>query len=671
MGSLIIRAGNVNFAGVKPDHLPGNLLGETAARVRTARMVLGIGVLALVFAACSTSATSSNGSGGNSSAVSTGGGAGGTVTGGSPVAGGSGMAGATGHGGSTLGTGGGAGGISAGGGALGSDAAVGGGGGGAQAHGGAGADVRSGGGDLISPDAGGQFASDVPIANDAAGPTTSFGLVTTNRYDNERTGSNTQETILNASNVNQAQFGLLYSFTVDAQVYAQPLYVSNLKFNDGTTKNTLFVATEHNTVYAFDADGGSKTPIWSRNLGPSGSTNVFGCGDMIPETGITGTPVIDTAAGIIFLVTKGVEGGNWVMRLHAIDIKTGEEGAGSPIPLTATVNGTGDGSAGGKVSFNPLTALNRSGLLLLNGIVYIAFASHCDHGPYHGWILGYSYANGAFTQAHVFNVSPNGYDGGIWQSAVGLLADANGIYFAAGNGSTNLAATPPDISESVARLSLTDLSIKDYWSPTDDVAMSSADNDLSCGAILLPHNRVITGAKGGQIYLLDRANLGGFSASGNKNLQSLNPPNGGLYGGPVDYQVPGGPEWVYLWPVNSPLLGYQVDPTTFLLQTAPTQQKVAGPAHPGGVLTLSSNGKPGSGVLWASTPQTDAWHSTAVGTLYAFDASDITKLLWSSQQNAARDALGNYAKFNPPIVVDGHVYLATFSNAIRVYGLLN
>jgi hypothetical protein len=612
------------------------------------------------------------------SAGSGGGGTGGGGAGGSGPSGRGGSV-ASGSGGSTVGSGGASGGSTSGSGgtsgakspdasAAGSDAPTG--GGGVQADGSMVGDGNGGAGDGRSPEAGGQDVSDVPIGSEVSGPPPSAVSVLTNRNDNQRSGSNTNESILNTSNVNQTQFGSMYSFTVDGQVYAQPLYLSYLKFNDGTTKNTLFVATEHNTVYAFDADGATTTPIWSKNLGPSGPTSGFGCGDMNPETGITSTPVIDTTAGMIYVVSKGVESGAWVMRLHAMDIKTGQEGPGSPIPITATVNGTGDGSVGGKVAFNPETQLNRPGLLLDHGNIYLAFASLCDHGPYHGWILGYSYANGAFTQTHVFNISPNGSEGGIWQSGVGLFSDADGIYFAAGNGSTNPMSTPPDVSESVARLSFTDLSIQDFWTPTGYAGMNAADNDISCGATLLPHDRVITGTKGGQIFLLDRTNLGKYNAAGNKNLQTLAPPNGGVYGGPVYYHVPGGPEWVYLWPVNSPLLGYQMDPATYLLKTTPTQQNIATPAHPGGILTLSSNGTAGSGVLWASAPQADAWHTTAAGTLYAFDASDISKVLWTSEQNSTRDTLGNFAKFTTPTVVNGRVFMATFSNAVRVYGLL-
>jgi hypothetical protein len=334
------------------------------------------------------------------------------------------------------------------------------------------------------------------------------------------------------------------------------------------------------------------------------------------------------------------------------------------VSITATVNGTGSGSSGGKITFDPHVQFNRPGLLLDQGNIYLAFSSQCDFGSYHGWILGYSYANGAFTQTRVFNISPNGSRGGIWQSGVGLSADATGIFFAAGNGSTNPTSTPPDLSESVGRLSRTNLSIQDFFTPTNYASMNASDTDLSSGPALLPHNRIITGTKGSTIFLLDSTNLGKFHSSGNQNLQTFST-GSGLWGAPVDYQVPGGPEWVYMWPVSSPLLGYQMDPTTHLLTMPPTQQKIATPGHPGGVLTLSSNGTAGSGILWASVP------GSSGGTLYAFDASDISKLLWSSTQNAARDAVGNYAKFTPPVVVNGRVFMASFSKVVRAYGLLH
>jgi len=501
--------------------------------------------------------------------------------------------------------------------------------------------------------------------------------VVTNRYDNQRSGSNLQEGRLSTAAVASGRFGLQFSLSVDGQQYAQPLYLSGLALADGTTHNVVFVATMHNSVFAYDADGGSTSPLWSKNLGPSGPTNGFGCTDTATEVGITSTPVIDPAAGTLYTVTKGVESGSWVQRLHALDVKTGQERAGSPVVITATVNGSGAGSSGGKLTFDPFTQLNRSGLLLDHGTLYIAFASHCDKSPYHGWIFAYTYANGAFTQNRVYNISPNGSEGGIWQAGVGLSSDADGLYFAAGNGSTNPNTSALDLSESVVRLGLADFSLKDYWIPTAYSSLNSADADLSTGAILLPHNRLVTGSKDGRMYVLDRTNFGKYNASGDQILQTLTTPGkeagqrGHLHGGPIYYQVPGGAEWLYLWPEEGPLIGYKFDPTTHLLQTPETQSNVFVPGHPGGILSLSANGTAGSGVLWGSVPQQDAWHQTEPGTLYAVDAADITRVLWSSQQNATRDAVGNFAKFTPPMIANGHVYMATFSNALRVYGMLN
>lgn len=498
----------------------------------------------------------------------------------------------------------------------------------------------------------------------------------TNRYDNQRTGSNTHETVLNTSNVNSSRFGLLYSRTVDGQLYAQPLYMSHVTFADGSVRNLVFAATMHNTVYAFDADGTSDTPVWSKNLGPSGPTSGFGCSDTLGEVGITATPVIDANSGIIYVLSKGLENGTWVQRLHALDLRTGAERAGSPTVLAASVSGSGVDAVNGKITFGAQLQLGRSGLLLDNGIVYMAFASHCDKGPYHGWILGYSYSGNSFAQSKVFNLSPNGVAGGIWQAGVGLSSDNDGIYFAAGNGSTNPAASSLDVSESVVRLGR-DMSIQDYWIPKDYRSLNSADADLSSGAILLPHDRLLTGSKDGRLYVLNRTNLSKYNAGGDQILQTLTTPGkaagqrGHLHGGPVYYQIPGGSEWIYLWPEQGPLVGYQMDPNTHLLITPEKQSALSTPGHPGGMLTLSSNGAPGSGILWASVPKGDAWHDTVPGILYAVDAADITHVLWTSDQNASRDAVGNFAKFSPPTVVEGRVFLGTFSNALRVYGLRN
>lgn len=499
--------------------------------------------------------------------------------------------------------------------------------------------------------------------------------VTTNRYDNQRTGSDKSESLLSTAAVSSGQFGLQFSRSVDGSQYAQPLYLSGLVMSDGSTHNVVFAATMHNTVYAFDADGNGTSPLWSKNLGPSGPVNGFGCTDTAVEVGITSTPVIDQAAGTMYVVSKGVENSAWVQRLHALDVKSGQERAGSPIVISASVNGTGAGSVGGKVSFNADNQLNRSGLLLDHGTVYIAFASHCDKAPYHGWILAYTYANSALSQTRAFNISPNGSAGGIWQGGVGLSSDADGLYVSAGNGSTNPSTL--DLSESVFRLGLTDFTLKDYWIPKSYSSLNGADADMSTGAVILPHDRVVTGSKDGQLYLLNRTNFGHYNASADQILQAFDTPGkdagerGHVHGGPIYYQVPGGAEWLFVWPEEGPLVGYQFDATTHLLKTPATLSQIYSPGHPGGIMSLSSNGTAGSGVLWASLPQEDAWHQTEPGTLYAIDAANIQHVLWSSQQNAARDAVGNFAKFTPPTIANGRVYLATFSNTLRVYGLLN
>ena len=503
--------------------------------------------------------------------------------------------------------------------------------------------------------------------------------VTTNRYDNARSGVDLQETTLTTANVNPSRFGLLFSRTVDGQIYAQPLYVGGLTMPDKKVHDVVYVATEHNTLYAFDADAASATaPLWSLNVGPSGSNS---CDNLAPEVGITSTPVIDQAAGTIYFVSKGQEAGGWVQRIHAVNIVTGIERPGSPTVIAASVKGTGAGASGGTIAFDPATQLNRPGLLLVGGVVYAAFASHCDAGTYHGWVLGYAYDGTKFSQALAFNVSPNGSKGGIWQAGVGLSSDGTNIYVVAGNGSTNPSAAALDLSESVFRLRISDYSVQDYWIPAAYSSLNAADSDLSSGAVLLPHNLLLTGSKDGRLYVLDATNLGKYNAGGDRILQTLTTPgkaNGALghvHGGVIYYASPnGGGERVFLWPEDSPLMEYTLNATTRNLGgllTDPIPTASFTPGHPGAILTLSANGSvAGTGILWASFPTqngTDgAWHTTSAGDLFALDASDITNVLWS-------DTTGtwNVAKFAPPLVANGHVYVGTFSNSLRVYGLTN
>ena len=504
-------------------------------------------------------------------------------------------------------------------------------------------------------------------------------VVATNRYDNARSGANLQETKLTAANVNGNQFGLLFSRAVDGQIYAQPLYVAGVTMSDKKLHNVVYVATEHNTLYAFDADDATaSTPLWSLNVGPSGTNT---CDNLAPEIGITSTPVIDPAAGTIYFISKGQEAAGWVQRIHAVNIVTGAERAGSPVVIAASVKGTGAGASAGNVAFDASTQLNRPGLLLANGVVYAAFASHCDAGAYHGWILGYSYDGTRFQQVLAYNVSPNGSQGGIWQAGVGLSSDGTSIYVVAGNGSTNPSAAALDLSESVFRLQISDYSVQDYWIPSAYSSLNAVDADLSSGAVLLPHNIVTTGSKDGRIYLLDAANLGKFSATTDKILQTLTTPGkasggrGHVHGGPIYYNLPaGGGERVFVWPEDSPLMQYTLNATSRTLGglvTDPIPTATFTPGHPGAILTLSANGSvPGTGILWATFPTQNgidgAWHTTSAGALYAIDATNITKVLWSESTGT-----WNVAKFAPPVVANGHVYVGTFSQSLRVYGLTN
>jgi hypothetical protein len=514
----------------------------------------------------------------------------------------------------------------------------------------------------------------------AAGGRTGSGVtaVATNRYDDQRSGANMQETILTTTNVGSGKFGLQFSRAVDGQIYAQPLYLAGVNAPDGRAHDVVYVATAHNTVYAFDADDpAASTPLWQRSLGPAGSTSVFSCTDMTPEVGITATPAIDTATGALYVVAKSLESGSWIHRLHVLDVGTGAELPGSPVVITATVPGTSDGTS--MVTFNATNQVSRPGLFLRNGTVYFAYASHCDTSPFHGWIFAYAYNGAQLTQTHAVMLTPTGWGGGgIWQSGVGLSASSDSLFFAAGNGSTDPFASTPIVAEGVARLSLPDLTQRDYWIPTQYTSLNNADADLSSGAILMPHNLLMTGSKDGRLYVLDSTNLGGYHTDSDHIIQTVTTPGkasgqqGHLHGGPIYFNLPGGGgEIIYMWPENAPLVGYRLDPTARTLGGTPVQTSTIVTGHPGGMLSLSANGSTaGTAVLWASAPKSDAWHQTAPGILYALDASDVTKLLWSSDQNAARDGVGNFAKFNTPVVANGRVYMATFSNTLQVYGLL-
>jgi chitodextrinase len=499
--------------------------------------------------------------------------------------------------------------------------------------------------------------------------------VLTQHNDIGRTGANLKETFLNTSNVKVNQFGKLFKRSVDGQIYAQPLYVSNVSIPNQGSHNVLYIATMHNSVYAFDADNpNASTPLWQRNLGPSVPQTDVGDGDIKIEIGITSTPVIDLSSHTLYCVAKTKENTSYFQRLHELDITTGQPKSGSPVVITASASGSGDASVNGKISFNPLRQLNRPALLLLNGVIYLAFGSHGDLSPYHAWVLSYNATT--LQQMAIFNGTSNGSRGGIWQGGQGLVADANGyIYLMTGNGTFDYNTGGPDLGMSFIKLTTPGLDVADWFTPYNVDSLNSGNLDLGgSGPLLIPGtNLVLGGGKEGVFHLLNRNSMGHFHAGGNSQIvQNFKATAGHIHGSPIYWNGPNGP-MIYVWSEQDKLKQFKF--ANGLLQTTPvaTSTMYVPNGVPGAMLSLSANGSAaGSGIVWASHPyDADANPATVAGIFRAFDASNVSVELWNSKQNAARDDVGNFAKFCPATVANGKVYLATFSNQLVVYGRLN
>ena len=379
--------------------------------------------------------------------------------------------------------------------------------------------------------------------------------VLTYHNDLARTGQNLNETLLTPASVGSPQFGQLFSYPVDGQIYTQPLYLPGVIVPGKGIHNVVFVATEHDSVYAFDADNHLAAPLWQVSFlnSAQGVTTAsaadLGCGSITPEVGITGTPVIDPATGTLYVVAMTEEGpaDNYVHRLHALDVATGAEKPGSPVEIQASVPGTGDGNT--TVQFEPWLYKERAGLLLLNGVVYTAWSSHCDSGNYHGWIIGYNawgYDARSLQQTAVFTDTPNWNAGSFWQAGAAPAADSNAnIYVVSANGTFDANMGGSDLGESVLRLSTAKglLAATDYFTPYNADALSDQDLDLgSSGALLLPEGTgsaahphlLVSGSKDGTIYLLDRDHLGHFQPGGDTQIvQSLAGAVGPLFGIPT------------------------------------------------------------------------------------------------------------------------------------------
>jgi Chitobiase/beta-hexosaminidase C-terminal domain len=509
--------------------------------------------------------------------------------------------------------------------------------------------------------------------------------VLTWRYDLTHAGQNTQETALTPQNVNPSSFGKLFSVSVDSTVYAQPLYVPALQMSDGLVHNVLFVATENDSIYAFDADSSAK-PIWQISLltaahgAGAGATAVpwqdAGSPDVAPTVGITGTPTINPATNTMYVVAATKESGNYFSRLHAINIITGQEQPGSPVNITATVTGTGNGSSGGKLTFSPLWENQRPALNYYNGYVYFGYAAHGDLGPWHGWLFAYNATT--LKQSAVMCLTPNGVGAGLWASGAGMPIDTstNRMFIATGNG--NWSAPPftsaSEYGESVVAINLSNggLTPVDEFTSFNYAALTSKDWDLGAGGLLMldqqgafPHELIIAG-KEGRITTLDRDNLGGLASGASSNTNAIQDNDTALPAGMGLWSTPA--YWngnVYIWAAkNHPML-FQIN--SGIMDSTPSNEASITSTGRGATFSVSSNGTQ-DGIAWVV--DYDQYQTNGPAILYAWNANDLSQPLYASNTNSARDTAGPANKFSIPMVTNGKVYIP-FNGGVDVYGLIN
>jgi hypothetical protein len=509
----------------------------------------------------------------------------------------------------------------------------------------------------------------------AAAPVARSQDVLTYHNDVARTGQNLNETILTPGNVNSSTFGRLFTLSVDGKVDAQPLVANGVAIAGQGTHNLLVVVTEHDSAYAFDADTGM--PLWHASTLKAGETSSDSrnCGQVSPEIGITSAPVIDRSRGpngAVYLVAMSKDGsGNYHQRLHALDLSKGTELFNGPKEIEATYPGTGPNSSGGRVIFDPAQYKERTGLLLLNGVIYTAWASHCDNPPYTGWIMGYNQTT--LAQKTVLNVTPNGNDGAIWMAQAGLAADSSGnIYLLDANGTfdskLNASGFPGkgDYGNAFLKLSTSSgLAVADYFEMKNEHQENSTDTDLgSGGALVLPDlndgagktwHLAVGAGKDGNIYVVNRDAMGKFSTNANNIYQEV--PNalaGGVWAMPAYFN-----NTIYYGPVGSPIFAFPISKAK--LDAGPTAQTSNPFAYPGTTPSISAN-KAQDGIVWAT-------ENLFRGVLYAYDATDLKELYNSNQAPGGRDHFGAGNKFVPPTIANGKVYVGA-STGVGVFGLL-
>lgn len=501
--------------------------------------------------------------------------------------------------------------------------------------------------------------------------------VLTANYDTARTNSNLNERILTSSNVSAATFGKIGTLPVDGQIYAQPLHVSGIQLPALGARDVVYTATMHNSVYAFDAGApASITPLWHVNLGDSvpSSTLSITSGDstwlytdILPEIGILSTPVIDLERQAIYVVAETLEASVPLFRIHALSLTDGREMFNGPVVIAASITGTGAGSHDGTLAFDPSMHLQRPGLALSHGIVYVAFGSHGDMPPFHGWMIAYDAAD-LRHRVGVFNATPNGSGGSFWQAGRAPAIDGEGnIIAVTGNGDS----TASDFGDSIVKLSGKDLSVLDWYTPDTCSDLDEQDLDLgSSGAILFPGtNQVLTIGKSGQLLMVNGDSMGHLGPWNSTDAQSF-AANPALMDGIANVALwsRGADTTIYLLEPYGPLKAYGVAGG----QLVPAVQSQTNPTtftRSSGVAISAQGATDGTGIVWQTTSDINA--RQVPGTLHAFDAANLSNELWNSEMMPDRDRLGRFAKFVAPTVANGRVYVPTFSNQLAIYGLLS
>jgi hypothetical protein len=503
-------------------------------------------------------------------------------------------------------------------------------------------------------------------------------VIATAQYDNARTGANLLETVLTPQNVNVAQFGRIAFLPVDGDVYAQPLYIPQLEIPGKGLRNVLFIATERDSVYAFDADALSTEPLWhvsfvdaKRNISSVSGRDVH-CPFIDPDIGITSTPVIDLPSKTLYALarTREAENGRWVYRqkLHALDLATGAEKLGGPVLIQGAFQGQKSLLSKGVTEFDPLLENQRAALLLARDNVFIAWASSCDVGPYYGWVM--SYDARTLKQTGLLNVSPSARESGIWQADAGPAADSDGnIYLITGNGGFTAASGGRDYGDSVLKISLTPngLAVRDYFTPADQAQLNDTDGDFGSGSPILlpdqpaPHPHLLLAAgKSAKIYELDRDNLGHFHQADDSHAVQVVPAGAQSFGAPAYWNG-----HVFYFFMQDYLRDYALQNGRLSTQpVAKSATKINDPGTP----AISANGSK-NGIVWILS--TKVWNgSDQPAVLFAYDAANVSHELYNSTQNSPRDGAGNALRFTIPTIANGRVYVPT-KRRIDVYALLS